>query len=171
MMEKVDDDHVFSGEFSVVPVDAGQALPAELRVEVLVEGRTIAVQVDRDGRMHLPIRQDWVDAGASLRINQPKDKLALRYDFHARPPSGTRMRYSELAESAAVMARGIKAEAGWLAFAAPMPHGLDIRFPPGQAQVLEIRFADGSSQRWRSEARRVGKEGVSTCRSRWSPDH
>src|SRR3546814_16689017 len=23
----------------------------------------------------------------------------------------------------------------------------------------------------RSEARRVGKEGVSTCRSRWSPDH
>src|SRR3546814_15354414 len=99
MMEKVDDDHVFSGEFSVVPVDAGQALPAELRVEVLVEGRTIAVQVDRDGRMHLPLRQDWVDAGASLRINQPKDKLALRYDFPARPPSGHPIRYSDPAES------------------------------------------------------------------------
>src|SRR3546814_12366573 len=96
------------------------------------------------------------------------------------------------------MARGIKAEAGWLAFAAPMPHGLDIRFPPGQAQVLEIRFADGRSKRWhavargdgsyngielpwkpewrdaevtlsRSDRRRVGKEGVSTCRSRWAP--
>src|SRR3546814_4084803 len=25
--------------------------------------------------------------------------------------------------------------------------------------------------RWRSEERRVGKECVSTCRSRWSPDH
>src|SRR3546814_16847192 len=24
---------------------------------------------------------------------------------------------------------------------------------------------------FRSEERRVGKEGVSTCRSRWSPDH
>src|SRR3546814_18263955 len=24
---------------------------------------------------------------------------------------------------------------------------------------------------WRSEERRVGKEGVSTCRSRWSPYH
>src|SRR3546814_18912000 len=24
---------------------------------------------------------------------------------------------------------------------------------------------------WRSEERRVGKECVSTCRSRWSPDH
>src|SRR3546814_15606761 len=96
--------------------------------------------------MHLPIRQDWVDAGASLRINQPKDKLALRYDFHARPPSGTRMRYSALAETAAVMARGIKAEAGWLAFAAPMPHGLDLI----------------------SEERAGGKEGVSTGRSRGS---
>src|SRR3546814_17336124 len=26
-------------------------------------------------------------------------------------------------------------------------------------------------RRVRSEERRVGKEGVSTCRSRWSPDH
>src|SRR3546814_5809260 len=26
-------------------------------------------------------------------------------------------------------------------------------------------------QNWRSEERRVGKECVSTCRSRWSPDH
>src|SRR3546814_4892731 len=98
--------------------------------------------------MHLPIRQDWVDAGASLRINQPKDKLALRYDFHARPPSGTRMRYSELAESAAVMARGIKAVAGWLACAAPMPHGLDIRVRPGQAQDLDILFEEGRRKRW-----------------------
>src|SRR3546814_12918479 len=27
------------------------------------------------------------------------------------------------------------------------------------------------SMRWRSEERRVGKECVSTCRSRWSPGH
>src|SRR3546814_12611348 len=33
----------------------------------------------------------------------------------------------------------------------------------GQGEVVEIRF--------RSEERRVGKECVSTCRSRWSPDH
>src|SRR3546814_14537802 len=31
---------------------------------------------------------------------------------------------------------------------------------------------DGNGQiRWRSEERRVGKECVSKCRSRWSPDH
>src|SRR3546814_13719842 len=30
---------------------------------------------------------------------------------------------------------------------------------------------DGDADRLRSEERRVGKECVSTCRSRWSPDH
>src|SRR3546814_14227004 len=30
---------------------------------------------------------------------------------------------------------------------------------------------DSSGLRLRSEERRVGKEGVSTCRSRWSPYH
>src|SRR3546814_16947199 len=29
----------------------------------------------------------------------------------------------------------------------------------------------GGADHVRSEERRVGKEGVSTCRSRWSPDH
>src|SRR3546814_1224336 len=29
----------------------------------------------------------------------------------------------------------------------------------------------GRQMRVRSEERRVGKEGVSTCRSRWSPEH
>src|SRR3546814_11413591 len=31
--------------------------------------------------------------------------------------------------------------------------------------------ADGHTIGFRSEERRVGKECVSTCRSRWSPDH
>src|SRR3546814_8928458 len=32
-------------------------------------------------------------------------------------------------------------------------------------------MTSGASPRWRSEERRVGKECVSTCRSRWSPYH
>src|SRR3546814_14709745 len=32
-------------------------------------------------------------------------------------------------------------------------------------------YAIGDLRLARSEERRVGKEGVSTCRSRWSPDH
>src|SRR3546814_14724868 len=42
-------------------------------------------------------------------------------------------------------------------------------------QIVSVQaFAEGSPQpgrAWRSEERRVGKECVSTCRSRWSPYH
>src|SRR3546814_11025327 len=37
--------------------------------------------------------------------------------------------------------------------------------------VLAIRGVSFTPYLMRSEGRRVGKEGVSTCRSRWSPDH
>src|SRR3546814_1025496 len=42
------------------------------------------------------------------------------------------------------------------------------------ATVLRLPFnvgIGGAVQTGRSEERRVGKECVSTCRSRWSPDH
>src|SRR3546814_2941891 len=39
----------------------------------------------------------------------------------------------------------------------------------GERTAEEIKVAIGSA--WRSEERRVGKECVSTCRSRWSPYH
>src|SRR3546814_3586051 len=38
-------------------------------------------------------------------------------------------------------------------------------------QVPECNPARGGTKRSRSEERRVGKECVSTCRSRWSPYH
>src|SRR3546814_3154816 len=44
----------------------------------------------------------------------------------------------------------------------------------GERQLSQLpQRAGGSSPKWlrRSEERRVGKECVSTCRSRWSPDH
>src|SRR3546814_15309248 len=48
---------------------------------------------------------------------------------------------------------------------------------PGIAPEFHTRIfqkfsqADSSDSRQSSEERRVGKECVSTCRSRWSPDH
>src|SRR3546814_15497679 len=47
-----------------------------------------------------------------------------------------------------------------------------LDFPLGVA-AIDIPRGDGLAQRaaMRSEERRVGKECVSTCRSRWSPDH
>src|SRR3546814_16313996 len=58
----------------------------------------------------------------------------------------------------------------------------DLRVPPGnRLEALKgermgwysIRINDQWRVcfRWRSEERRVGKECVSTCRSRWSPYH
>src|SRR3546814_15348986 len=41
--------------------------------------------------------------------------------------------------------------------------------PVGQQFRRRMAFAQSFAQR--SEERRVGKECVSTCRSRWSPDH
>src|SRR3546814_15641145 len=42
---------------------------------------------------------------------------------------------------------------------------------PGLDFTLRERPTDTRRQRSRSEERRVGKECVSTCRSRWSPYH
>src|SRR3546814_5209398 len=39
------------------------------------------------------------------------------------------------------------------------------------AEGLAVRYALGALKGVRSEERRVGKECVSTCRSRWEPDH
>src|SRR3546814_6293495 len=41
----------------------------------------------------------------------------------------------------------------------------------GFGEDFERQFAIVAHERDRSEERRVGKECVSTCRSRWSPDH
>src|SRR3546814_19980092 len=47
-----------------------------------------------------------------------------------------------------------------------------IRRYAASARKLGLRsFVDGADTSERSEERRVGKECVSTCRSRWSPYH
>src|SRR3546814_11090082 len=64
-------------------------------------------------------------------------------------------------------------------------HWHGILLPPGMDGVPGVSFAGiapgetftyrfpllQSGTYWRSEERRVGKECVSTCRSRWSPYH
>src|SRR3546814_1075462 len=47
----------------------------------------------------------------------------------------------------------------------------DINREGGTAIALELDLAAEASIQARSEERRVGKECVSTCRSRWSPYH
>src|SRR3546814_20960527 len=62
-----------------------------------------------------------------------------------------------------------------------MIHG-EVRHRSGFGAIVDYSFMDlsgksdgpvvpGAEIKARSEERRVGKECVSTCRSRWSPDH
>src|SRR3546814_8187941 len=48
---------------------------------------------------------------------------------------------------------------------------LDLAAGSKDIALPEAYLAAGRSAVERSEERRVGKECVSTCRSRWSPDH
>src|SRR3546814_14807970 len=43
--------------------------------------------------------------------------------------------------------------------------------PQGRELIATVMFEIDDPQRRRSEERRVGKECVSTCRSRWAPEH
>src|SRR3546814_19972357 len=49
--------------------------------------------------------------------------------------------------------------------------GFGSRGPPTGWLQRRYQTRDGKPARGRSEERRVGKECVSTCRYRWSPDH
>src|SRR3546814_19636246 len=49
-----------------------------------------------------------------------------------------------------------------------------FQLTPGNESVMEVRtclYTRAAVEKLRSEERRVGKECVSPCRSRWSPHH
>src|SRR3546814_12044741 len=92
----------------------------------------------------------------------------------AGPAEEVNLAFTTLKEAAAAV--GLQVNLGkCIAFC---PNGSNPGLPP-EVQVTQegIRLlgsplgADAEFERKRSEERRVGKECVSTCRSRWSPDH
>src|SRR3546814_16361649 len=52
-----------------------------------------------------------------------------------------------------------------------LPRGFAWRYPHELSGGQKQRVCIARAVALRSEERRVGKECVSTCRSRWSPDH
>ncbi|HJR74611.1 MAG TPA: DUF2987 domain-containing protein [Luteimonas sp.] len=170
MLDKVDTDRVFASRYEVAPAKGGKTLPADLKIEVLVSGTSVPVKVGPEGGLYLPARQDWIDAGAKLRVNQPKGTLKVSYHFKARTPPGTRMSYAKLTESVQVMERGIKQAAGWMGFLVPKPRALGVTFEPGPAQEVVVILADGSRKRYRAQPK-TGEDGpFNALEVPWNPD-
>lgn len=171
MLAKVDTEHVFATRFKVESSVPGKSLPADLRIEVLVDGKAHPVRVDPDGNMALPARQDWLDADAKIRVNQPKGTLKVSYEYKARTPPGKEMSYARLTESLQVMERGIKEAAGWMRFLAPEPYALRIIFPVSAAPMeLVLSFPDGSSKRYRAKAPADDKATYQEIELPWNPE-
>src|SRR3546814_13744970 len=59
----------------------------------------------------------------------------------------------------------------WMTITAGRAQQVAFTVPYYREGVGMLIMADNSKYKTRSEARRVGKECVSTCRSRWSPSH
>ena len=105
--------------------------------------------------MDLPIRQDWVDAGAVVQVNQPKGRVQLSLEFIPRTPPGTRMSYAALAESGPVLERGIGQMAGMMRFLAPKIRAFSLTFAAPGPQSLSLTRAGSKPQIYRTDANGV----------------
>src|SRR3546814_19353853 len=93
------------------------------------------------------------------------------------PKEGYHFQQGDLAIQAAIRGKGValanvlmvsdELQAGILV----QPFDLSISPPPEYGFYFVSRRSDADQPAIRSEERRVGKECVSTCRSRWSPYH
>jgi len=153
MLGKVDPQHVYSYSFKATPMKGQKALPADFRLQIkLKDGQLLPVAIHPDGRVDMPIRRDWADAGAILQSNQPKGVVMVGMNLDARTPSGTRMSYGQLTESLPILERGISEYAGLMSFLAPDVKALVLKFDkPGHTAVLSL--AGGKQKRWTADAK------------------
>jgi hypothetical protein len=151
-LAKVDPQHIFTTVLVARPGKGLSALPADYRLEVRVKDQSFPVSVAADGRVNLPFRQDWVDAGAVLRSNQPKGRVLVSMNFNSRVPPGVRMSYARLTEAAPVLERGIEEIAGFMSFMAPGVKTFTLSFdkPP---QTALITLPDGKKKSYRTDAK------------------
>ena len=152
LLEKVDPQHVYSFRMQAKPGKAAKAVPADFRLQLKVDGKVLPVVVQPDGRVELPVRRDWAEAGAVLQSNQPRDVVSVSMSFDARTPPGTRMSYAQLTESAPILERGISEYAGVMSFMAPDVKALVLKFgQPGSTAVLTL--PDGKKKSWKADAK------------------
>jgi hypothetical protein len=162
-LSEVDPQQVFRYDYAVKPGKGHAALPPDLRLRIKLGSQFVAVAIGADGKVDLPIRKDWVDAGAVVQLNQPKGVVNLNLNFVPRTPPGTRMSYARLTESAPVMERGIREMAGMMRFLAPKVRAFGLRFAEPGPQTLTLLQPGGKRQLYRTDAR-------GELRLPWNPD-
>jgi len=152
VLAKVDTQHVFTSSMVAKPGKGLSALPADYKLQLKVDGQVIPLAVAADGRVSLPIRQDWADAGAVIQTNQPKGRVVVSLSFDSRVPPGVRMSYAQLTEAAPVLERGIKEVAGLASFLAPGVEHFTLSFaqPP---QTLLLTLPDGKKRSYKTDAK------------------
>lgn len=152
-LKKVDPEKIFSTTFYAKPGDGHTALPADFRLQAVAKGQIVAVPIQADGRIDLPVRQDWLDSGTVLQTNVPKGRVKVDMTIKTRTPAGTRMSYAQLTESAPVMERGIKEMAGMMSFLAPKVRELVLRFDQGSPQTVTLTLPGGKQKSWKTDAK------------------
>src|SRR3546814_12277421 len=128
---------------------------SSVRLESVTAG---VISVDESGRVQL------MNSSAQRLLTGREEGPALGIELSAVAPEIHRLIQGGLKSGIVTQAKGDDL----LTLAvriAPERGGHVITFEDITRQLLDQRQAA------RSEERRVGKEGVSTCRSRWSPDH
>jgi hypothetical protein len=149
MLPRIDPEHILTFKMVAHPGKGLKALPADLRLQVKVGSTIVPVPVAADGRVALPIHQEWADSGAVLQSNQPKGTVSVSMNFDSRTPPGTRMSYAQLGESAPVIERGISEMAGIMSFMAPGVETLVLKFDKAP-QTLVLTFPGGKQKSWKS---------------------
>lgn len=150
LLQRLDQGGIYRSWLEARPGAGQAALPADFRVELQVDGRTIPVPCRADGTLELPWRADWSGKNAKVRLNYPKERAGIVFHLKPRTPPGTRMSYAKLTESLPLMERGIREMAGVMRFLAPEPEALALQFPPGAMQTLVLARPGKAPRTFRS---------------------
>lgn len=139
-LKPLDPQGVFTYAVVAVPARGGTQLPADLELELHRGDTSTPLALDaRHG--FVPPCSDRKNV--TIHVNYPKNTVGFLDDYRPRLPAGTHMRYAELAESAPIMERGIRAKAGLLRFMAPKVSGFILGFDPGNGQTVTVALPTG----------------------------
>jgi hypothetical protein len=151
-LARVDPRRVFTTVMTVKPGKGLNALPADYKLQLKVNGEVVPVAVAADGTVKMAFRQDWVDAGAVLQSNQPKGRVVVSLNFVSRVPLGVRMSYAQLTEAAPVLEKGIREMAGLASFLAPEVKSFTLKFAQ-VPQTLLLTLPDGKKRSYKTDAK------------------